>query len=104
MSNSCGDLPFQGIQTSNEARLEIVGCLANLAIEGVDYFELIIRHDLLEQLEPLVGSPDTEDDILLELVMWIGVMCDERSAFLFAKSTLVILALDNQSHQYSEGG
>lgn len=69
--------------------MEIAGCLANLNIIGFDYFEYLIRYELVDHLEPLLSSPDTEDDLLLELVMWLGILCSDKTSFLIAKSTLV---------------
>jgi len=67
-----------------ELAVEVLGTLGNLAIPEFDYAELIAKHDLLPFLAAFL-QPDAqygvvEDDILLEVVIFVGTVCTAGTA------------------------
>jgi len=75
-----------------ELAVEVLGTLGNLAIPEFDYAELIAEHDLLPFLAAFL-QPDAhygvvEDDILLEVVIFVGTVCTAGTAGLVADAGL----------------
>lgn len=58
---------------SAELFVEVLGCLANLSLPEFDFAALVRRHDLLNFLSQFAVPDAVDDDILLEVVMFIGV-------------------------------
>lgn len=69
--------------------MEVLGCLSNLHIEDYDYADLVQRHGLIEFIQVHSCPLSTDDDILLEIVMLIGVICNEDTAELLSNSIIV---------------
>ncbi|KAK9829765.1 hypothetical protein WJX72_007765 [[Myrmecia] bisecta] len=80
-----------------ELFVEVLGCLANLAIPGFDYLEVIQKHDLLTFLLVHTQVDAVEDDILLEAVMFTGTLCVENTAPLLVQAGLVTSLYDLMS-------
>lgn len=57
---------------SAELFVEVLGCLANLNLPEFDFGVLVRRHDLLNFLSQFAVPDAVDDDILLEVVMFIG--------------------------------
>eukprot|EP00892_Ulva_mutabilis_P011239 jgi/Ulvmu1/8488/UM044_0022.1 len=74
---------------SAELFVEVLGCLANLSLPEFDFGALVRRHDLLNFLSQFVEPDAVDDDILLEVVMFIGVLCSESTAEQIAATGLV---------------
>jgi hypothetical protein len=55
-----------------ELFVEILGCLANLNLPKFNFGDLVQRHDLLNFLAEYAKPGMVEDDILLEVVMFVG--------------------------------
>lgn len=72
-----------------ELFVEILGCLANLYIPEFDFLATVKRYDLLEFLASYLSATEMEDDILLEIVMFLGVLCNEGTAPLIVQAGLV---------------
>jgi hypothetical protein len=84
---------------SPELMLETLGSLANLTAQdmprGVGFADLIINHGLVEFLHKHLVPGFAQDDIVLEAVMLIGMLCmDEDAARLIAGSPLPRLVHD----------
>ena len=60
--------------TSTEVLVEVLGTLGNLAIPQFDYGELVERHGLMEFLGMLLQPGVTDDDVLLEAVIFVGAI------------------------------
>ncbi|KAG2449627.1 hypothetical protein HYH02_005160 [Chlamydomonas schloesseri] len=72
-----------------ELFVEVLGCLANLYIPEFDFLGLVRKHDLLTFLATYAQPGAVDDDILLEVVMFVGVLCNEGTAPLIVGSGLV---------------
>ncbi|KXZ50592.1 hypothetical protein GPECTOR_16g767 [Gonium pectorale] len=72
-----------------ELFVEVLGCLANLYIPEFDFLGLVRKHDLLTFLATYAQPGAVDDDILLEVVMFVGVLCNEGTAPLISQSGLV---------------
>ena len=84
---------------STELMLETLGSLANLTAQDmpqdVGFADLIINHGLVEFLHKHLVPGFSQDDIVLEAVMLIGMLCtDEDAARLIAGSPLPRLVHD----------
>ena len=84
---------------SPELMLETLGSLANLTAQDmptdVGFADLIINHGLVEFLHKHLVPGFSQDDIVLEAVMLIGMLCmDEDAARLIAGSPLPRLVHD----------
>ena len=55
-----------------ELFVEVLGCLANLSLPKFNFGDLVQRHDLLNFLAEFAKPGMVEDDILLEVVMFVG--------------------------------
>lgn len=53
--------------------VEVLGTLANLCVPEFDFQALVRRHDLLNFLAKFAEPDAVDDDILLEVIMFIGV-------------------------------
>ena len=72
-----------------ELFVEVLGSLANLYIPEFDFLGLVRKHDLLHFLATYAQPGAVDDDILLEVVMFVGVLCNEGTAPLLVQSGLV---------------
>ncbi|GAX77716.1 hypothetical protein CEUSTIGMA_g5159.t1 [Chlamydomonas eustigma] len=72
-----------------ELFVEVLGSLANLYIPEFDFLGLVRKHDLLQFLATYSQPGAVDDDILLEVVMFVGVLCNEGTAPLLVQSGLV---------------
>ena len=72
-----------------ELFVEVLGCLANLYIPEFDFQGLVRKHDLLTFLAQYAQPGAVDDDILLEVVMFVGVLCNEGTAATIVRSGLV---------------
>jgi len=72
-----------------ELFVEVLGALANLYIPEFDFLGLARKHNLLEFLARYSQPGAVDDDILLEVVMFVGVLCNEGTAPLLVQSGLV---------------
>mmetsp|Transcript_6170 Transcript_6170/g.13429 ORF Transcript_6170/g.13429 Transcript_6170/m.13429 type:complete len:806 (-) Transcript_6170:755-3172(-) len=72
-----------------ELFVEVLGTLANLCLPEFDFLNLVRRHDLLRFLATYAQPGAVDDDILLEVVMFVGVLCNEGTAPLLVDSGLV---------------
>ncbi|GFH25455.1 uncharacterized protein HaLaN_23420, partial [Haematococcus lacustris] len=71
-----------------ELFVEVLGCLANLYLPEFDFFNLVRKHDLLRFLATYAQPGAVDDDILLEVVMFVGVLCNEGTAHMLCDSGL----------------
>lgn len=76
-------------EVTAELFVEVLGCLANLYIPEFDFFQLVRKHDLLHFLATYAQPGAVDDDILLEVVMFVGVLCNEGTAPMLVESGLV---------------
>lgn len=69
----------------------MLGCLANMSMPSYDWLGLILRHNLLMFLAQRCGTgagvPD--DEVLLELVMLLALLCTPATSDLLAGTPLV---------------
>ncbi|KAL3149688.1 Adenylyl-sulfate kinase (APS kinase) [Trebouxia sp. C0009 RCD-2024] len=82
-------LLLQGPDVDSDLFVEVLGILVNLDMPSCDWASLIAKHDLLNLLAGYAQPGVTEDDILLELVMFMGVVCDEATAPQLVQTGLV---------------
>lgn len=52
--------------------VEVLGMLANLTVPEFDFQALVERHDLLNFIAQYAAPGAVDDDILLEVVMFVG--------------------------------
>eukprot|EP00798_Chlamydomonas_sp_ICE-L_P009453 gene9453-32436_t len=57
-----------------ELFVEVLGCLANLFIPEFDFLGLVHKHSLLEFLAQYAQPGAVDDGILLQVVMFVGVL------------------------------
>eukprot|EP00201_Polytomella_parva_P001957 CAMPEP_0175087588 /NCGR_PEP_ID=MMETSP0052_2-20121109/29914_1 /TAXON_ID=51329 ORGANISM="Polytomella parva, Strain SAG 63-3" /NCGR_SAMPLE_ID=MMETSP0052_2 /ASSEMBLY_ACC=CAM_ASM_000194 /LENGTH=860 /DNA_ID=CAMNT_0016359951 /DNA_START=75 /DNA_END=2653 /DNA_ORIENTATION=- len=72
-----------------ELFVEVLGTLANLYIPEFDYMGLVMKHNLLNFLATYAQPGAVDDDILLEVIMFVGVLCNEGTALPLVESRLV---------------
>jgi hypothetical protein len=72
-----------------ELFVEVLGGLANLYIPEFDFLHLVNKHCLLDFLATYAQPGVVDDDILLEVIMFVGVLCNEGTAPLLVASGLV---------------
>ena len=76
--------------TSPELLVEILGTLGNLTNLDMEFEEHVRRHDLLYFLSMHLQSGLIEDDIILEITIFIGTLCDSlETAEMIVDSGLV---------------
>ncbi|KAK3239306.1 Adenylyl-sulfate kinase (APS kinase) [Cymbomonas tetramitiformis] len=76
-------------ETSNELLVEVLGTLGNLNIPEFDYYYLVREHGLTDFLSAHLDPGEVEDDIVLEVVIFIGTLCNEPIAPLIVHAGLV---------------
>mmetsp|Transcript_8017 Transcript_8017/g.22989 ORF Transcript_8017/g.22989 Transcript_8017/m.22989 type:complete len:794 (-) Transcript_8017:446-2827(-) len=69
--------------------VEVLGTLANLHITEFNFEALVQKHDLLNFISEFAQPGIVEDDILLEIVIFVGTLCNEGTAAKIVKSGLV---------------
>ena len=74
--------------TSN-VLVEVLGTLGNLSIPEVDFEALVTEHGLIEFLAAAIRPDVVEDDILLEVVVFLGTLCTAKTAPLITQTALV---------------
>lgn len=85
------DLVILAKQTANpDLLVEVLGTLGNLTANEVDFPALINEYGLIAFFEQHLRSGVVEDDILLEVIVFIGTVChDPQVAPMVANSSLV---------------
>mmetsp|Transcript_10146 Transcript_10146/g.17438 ORF Transcript_10146/g.17438 Transcript_10146/m.17438 type:complete len:799 (-) Transcript_10146:291-2687(-) len=76
-------------ETTNELLVEVLGSLGNLNIPQFDPFYLVKEHSLMDFLAAHLVPGEVEDDIVLEVVIFIGTLCSESTAALIVQAGLV---------------
>jgi hypothetical protein len=76
-------------ETTNELLVEVLGSLGNLNIPQFDPFYLVKEHSLMDFLAAHLVPGEVEDDIVLEVVIFIGTLCSESTATLIVQAGLV---------------
>jgi len=86
------DLVRLAKQTANpDLLVEVLGTLANLTGIGVDFANIIKEQRLIDFFEQHMKPDHVEDDILLEVIVFIGTVChDNCVAPIFANSHIII--------------
>lgn len=67
--------PFAEIVTQTDSQdllVEVLGMLGNLTIDGLSYSRLLIEYDLVPVLVRILMPGFAEDDVALEVVIFIG--------------------------------
>ncbi|KAL0039405.1 hypothetical protein WJX79_006988 [Trebouxia sp. C0005] len=80
---------LQAADIDSDLFVEVLGILVNVDIPSYDWPALIAKHDLLNLLAGYAQPGLTEDDILLEVVMFVGVVCDDTTAPQLVQTGLV---------------
>eukprot|EP00656_Telonema_subtile_P049943 TRINITY_DN6335_c0_g1_i2.p1 TRINITY_DN6335_c0_g1~~TRINITY_DN6335_c0_g1_i2.p1 ORF type:complete len:692 (-),score=245.79 TRINITY_DN6335_c0_g1_i2:174-2249(-) len=90
------DLVILAKQTANpDLLVEVLGTLGNLTGKEVDFPALIHEYGLIAFFEQHLRSGVVEDDILLEVIVFIGTVChDPQVAPMVANSSLVQALFD----------
>ena len=73
--------------------IEVVGTLGNLALPEFGYDTLIDEHDILGFLEKNLLPNNTDDDMLLEAIIFVGTICSEHTASRLVSSKIIQLLL-----------
>lgn len=68
---------------------QVLGTLANLYIPEFNFEHLVQKHDLLNFISEFAQPGIVEDDILLEIVIFAGTLCNDRTAQEVVDSGLV---------------
>jgi len=86
------DLVILAKQTANpDLLVEVLGTLGNLSANETDFASLITEYGLINFFEQHLRSGVVEDDILLEVIIFIGTVCyDPQVAPLVANSSLIV--------------
>eukprot|EP00762_Andalucia_godoyi_P000882 ANDGO_03767.mRNA.1 Kinesin-associated protein 3 len=78
------------IDEASDFLVEVLGTLANLNLQSIDFSGMIVRYHLIEFMTKNLVPGYAEDDVVLEIVILIGTMMhDEKCADLVSKSALV---------------
>jgi hypothetical protein len=72
-----------------ELFVEVLGTLANLYIPEFDFLGLVKKHELMKFLATYAQPGAVDDDILLEVIMFVGVLCNDGTAPLLVETGLV---------------
>mmetsp|Transcript_18844 Transcript_18844/g.45016 ORF Transcript_18844/g.45016 Transcript_18844/m.45016 type:complete len:791 (+) Transcript_18844:200-2572(+) len=75
--------------TSVDLFVEVLGTLANLNIPEFNFDELIEKHELLNFIAEAAQQGVVDDDILLEIVIFVATLCTEATAHKLVQSGLV---------------
>ena len=67
-------------QLTADFALELLGTLGNIALPEFEYEEILGERGLIEFLSEHLVPVETEDDMLLEAVIFIGTVCTEKTA------------------------
>ena len=80
MVQQCGD--------DTNLQIEILGTLVYIASDT--WYDIIVKTSFIEFLQTVVGSEESEDDIILEAAMLIATICrTEKISELIANSYLI---------------
>ncbi|CAG9461545.1 unnamed protein product [Pedinophyceae sp. YPF-701] len=80
--------------TSN-VLVEVLGMLGNVgSLPGVDFAKILREHDLLRFLAAAVRPDMVEDDILLEVVVFLGALCSDTTAPMIVEAGLIPALMD----------
>lgn len=88
------DLVRLAKQTANpDLLVEVLGTLGNLTGIGVDFAQIIEEQRLIDFFEQHLQPDHVEDDILLEVIVFIGTVCNDNAAAvgpIIANSNLIV--------------
>mmetsp|Transcript_18523 Transcript_18523/g.35810 ORF Transcript_18523/g.35810 Transcript_18523/m.35810 type:complete len:776 (-) Transcript_18523:393-2720(-) len=75
--------------TTSELLVEVLGTLGNLNIPEFDYFHLVKSHNLMQFLAAHLIPGEVEDDIVLEVVIFVGTLCNDKTSGMIVEAGLV---------------
>jgi hypothetical protein len=75
--------------------VEVLGTLGNLAVPELEFDHLVHEHQLIEYLASAIRTDLVDDDILLEVVVFLGALATKNTTPLIVQTPLVpaLLAL-----------
>eukprot|EP00899_Mesostigma_viride_P023928 jgi/Mesvir1/471/Mv11346-RA.1 len=76
-------------ETDSELLVEVLGTLGNLTMPEFGLEELITEFDLLRFMGDHLNGGVVEDDIVLEVVIFCGTLCNENLAAMIAEAGIV---------------
>ncbi|QDZ23509.1 kinesin-associated protein [Chloropicon primus] len=81
-------------QLTADFALELLGTLGNMVLSEFDYEDLIKERGLIEFLSQHLVPVETEDDMLLETVIFIGTICTEKTSGTILSSGIAMKLLN----------
>lgn len=88
---------MQKSEPNVDLQIEILGILGNLDVPNFDFFKLVTTHDLISFISAKLSlhinnevHDDEDDDILLQVIIFLGLVSfDERVVELIAQTNII---------------
>lgn len=81
-------------QLTADFALELLGTLGNIVLPEFEYEDLLRDHGLIDFLSDHLVPVETEDDMLLEAIIFIGTICTEKTAGAILSSGIAVKLLN----------
>lgn len=82
-------------EPNEEFLIEVIGTLGNLNITDIDYEALLREYNLVEWLKGMLQPGKAEDDVVLDVIVLVGAVCnDDACANLLSKSGIIEILID----------
>jgi hypothetical protein len=75
--------------------IEVVGTLGNLNITDIDYEALLNEYNLVGWIKKKLQPGNAEDDLILDVIVLIGAVCnDDSCANMLSKSGIIEILIE----------
>jgi len=82
-------------ETNQDFLIEVVGTLGNLNITDIDYEMLLTEYNLVAWIKAMLQPGQAEDDLVLDVIVLIGAVCnDDSCANLLSNSGIIEILIE----------
>ena len=82
-------------ETNQDFLIEVVGTLGNLNITDIDYEMLLNEYNLVTWIKQILQPGNAEDDLILDVIVLIGAVCnDDSCANLLSNSGIIEILIE----------
>jgi hypothetical protein len=82
-------------ETDEPFLTEVIGTLANLTIQDIDYQALMDEYSLVEWIKTKLKPNAADDELTLNVVVLVGTLCaDDACAEVLAKSDIIQILIE----------
>ncbi len=82
-------------ETNQDFLIEVVGTLGNLNITDIDYEMLLKEYNLVTWIKTMLQPGNAEDDLVLDVIVLIGAVCnDDSCANMLSNSGIIEILIE----------